>query len=436
MRIEIEKNIYEGWGLGTDSKGKKIIVKKSVPGDILDVRITKDRANYSIGVIEKIAKPSCDRKEPRCQHFDQCGSCEYQQLDYTDQLQIKQNIFAETFGRGAVRTNILPIISGSAPIYYRGNMRYGFLVDTENRIHISMHDYIENKSFPIKSCYLQSELSNQISQGLANFINENIDDKQSFWQLKIRDSKQTGEVMVEIITACETLPSKSKLVNYLKTFPEIKSIYHTCAPAKSLKNVKRYLLAGSPIIFEKVGKYIFQISPDSFFQTNSLGVKNLYDKVKEFADVSIGDKVVDLFCGTGTIGIYLSTFAKEIIGVESIRSAVNDASANAKINKVLNTLFVCADVDNWLKSNKKELGNAIIILDPPRAGLSKNTIQIISSIKFKILVYVSCNPATFTRDVKLFKERGLQLDKVQPIDMFPQTHHIECVGVIRSANTI
>jgi 23S rRNA (uracil1939-C5)-methyltransferase len=234
--------------------------------------------------------------------------------------------------------------------------------------------------------------------------------------------------MVEIITQTEDLPEQKSLVEILKNIDGIKSVYHTIAPSKSLKQLKRRLIFGSPIIYEKIGKFTFQISPESFFQTNSLGVKTLYDKIKEYAAVSFGDNVLDLYCGTGTIGIYLSTLAEKVTGIEIIPEAVRDAKDNARINHISNCEFVSEDTDKFLFRNKNKFD--IVIVDPPRAGLSKDVVKKISKMELKRIIYVSCNPATFARDIIEFEKYNLVLKKVQPIDMFPQTHHIECVGVI------
>lgn len=298
-----------------------------------------------------------------------------------------------------------------------------------------MHHFAKpDKLIEIGECSLQSEWSTNFATELSNFINKSIDDSSPFFQLRIREGKFTGDRMVEIITKTGYLPEKQKLIWFLKNFPGIKSAYHTVPTRDNLIDAKRSLLFGSTIIYEKIGKYTFQISPESFFQTNSMGIKTLYDKIKEFANVGIGESVLDLYCGTGTIGLYLSTLAKRMVGVESVQSAVNDANANAKINKIHNAEFICADAVKWLSSYTppnlpSERGGAII-LDPPREGLNKEIIERLLTFDFRLLAYVSCNPSTFARDIKEFEKNGLKLKKVQPVDMFPQTQHIECVGVI------
>ena len=451
MRLKIEKLVYEGKGLGRDKavlldnkSGKAVFVRKSVPGDELDVEITKDKKSFSEGIIKKIVKPSPKRIEPRCPHFDRCGGCDHQNILYTNQLKFKEEIFRETLARAGIETEILPIRPGSdSEFYYRNVSRFFFTKDENGQISFAMHDYADyNKLIPIKSCLLQSETCNQILSALHQLLNSNLTIEQSnnlilsLWQIRIREGKNTGEFMVEIITKTNNLPLKNEIVELLKTFSMIKSCYHATANRNNSTDAKRRLLFGSPIIYEKIGKFTFQISPESFFQTNSLGVKTLYDQIKDFANVGIGDNILDLYCGTGTIGIYLSTLAKKVIGVEKVQSAINDAKANARINNVKNCEFVCADATKWLDENFdmiKNLESVKIILDPPRDGLNREIIQLLCKLynftNFQ-LIYVSCNPSTFARDIKIFEENGLKLKKTEPLDMFPQTHHIECLGLI------
>ncbi len=429
MKIEIEKLIYEGWGIGHND-GQAIFVKKSVPGDILEVEISKQKKSYCEAVIKKIIEPSKDRIEPPCQYFSECGGCEHQNINYQNQLKFKEEVFRETLDRQGIKTDVLPIIQTSEPFYYRNSIRFFLIEKPSGQKIFTRHNYLFEDGFvEAESCLLQSERSNKILNTILEIVNLDRESLNGFYQVKIREGKFTNETMVELITDTDELIKEKDLKVALKEIVEIKSIYHTITHNRSLHNVKRRLLYGSPIIYEKIGKYSFQISPDSFFQTNSLGVKNLYDKIKEFAEIKFGENVLDLYCGTGTIGIYLSTIAKKVFGVEVVQSAVNDAKSNAKINKVSNIDFVCDDATMWLIKNKREKFDKIII-DPPRAGLNKELIKVISQTNFQSIIYVSCNPATFARDIKEFKTYGLELKKVQPMDMFPQTHHLECVGCV------
>lgn len=428
MKIKIEKLIYEGWGIGHSQEGKAIFVKKSVPGDLLEVSVTKEKKSYSEAVIEKIIEPSEHRVTAPCQYFNLCGGCDHQNISYPDQLKFKENIFLETLERAKIDATILPIIQAGEPFYYRNSIRF-FLVEKNDRKLFTRHNYRYTDGLvEAESCLLQSEFSNKILEVITETLNSSEEKLGSLYQVKIREGKATNDYMVELMTDSDELPFESELKENLRKMPEIKSLFHTITYNRKLQNIKRRLLFGSPIIYEKIGKFKFQISADSFFQTNSLGVKTLYDVIKEYTAIKPGENILDLYCGTGTIGIYLSTLAKSVTGIELVQNAINDAKANAKINNVHNCDFVCADAARWLSKNKTEFDK--IIIDPPRAGLNRNVIELLSTLNFKLLTYVSCNPATFARDIADLEKCGIKLIKVQPIDMFPQTHHLECVGLL------
>ena len=433
MQVQIEKLVFGGDGLGR-SDGKPIFVHKSVPGDELDVKIVDDKRNYSKGIIKKVIKPSLDRIKPPCKYFDLCGGCDHQNISYQKQLKYKDDVLREVFDRAKIKVKPENIIASSKePFYYRNSIRFRFVCDKDNMIHFARHKIdthnLNDRSISlcvlIDKCMLLSEKSNILLEKLGNYINKNVGYKSSFWQLKIREGKVTGDVMVEIITSSDDLPKEKGIVEVLKKIDGVKSIYHTVAAGKSLLALRRRLIFGSPVIYEKIGSFTFQISPESFFQPNSLGAKTLYNTVKEFANVKFGDEVVDLYCGTGSIGIYLSTLAKKVSGIDEVPQAIRDACDNTRINKIKNFVFTCSSSDDV---SPKLLDNSILIIDPPRAGLNKKLIVKISKSKFKRLIYVSCNPATFARDLKLFGDRGVVARKIQPVDMLPQTHQIELVS--------
>jgi len=427
MEVEIEKMGFDGVGIGHLNDGRVLFVKKVAPGDSVEIELTDQKKDFAFGVAKKVIKPSEMRIDPPCKYFYQCGGCEHQNISYENQLKIKEDLVRESLQRQKIEANVLPIVAGSdKELYYRNSIRFMFLQDDKNDIQFARHSYPDDKELTIvDKCLLQSEKSNLILEKLKKYINDNIVEKKSFWQLKIREGKRTNEMMIEVITSSNDLPGEKGIIEILKNIDGIKSIYHTIAPGKSLLKLRRRLIFGSPIIQEKIGSYTFQISPESFFQTNSEGIKTLYDKIKEFANIKIGDEVIDLFCGTGSIGIYLSTLTKKVIGIEVVPEAIRDARDNAKLNKINNIEFVCQNANNLAIGQYK---NCIFIVDPPRAGLSKELIQKLSDAKWQRLIYVSCNPATFARDLKYFGMVGVVAKKIQPIDMFPQTHHTEIVA--------
>ncbi|PIU24513.1 23S rRNA (uracil(1939)-C(5))-methyltransferase RlmD [Candidatus Berkelbacteria bacterium CG08_land_8_20_14_0_20_39_8] len=433
MEIKIEKMAFAGAGIGNLPNGKKIFIKKVVPGDIVEIEITDEKSDFAFGLAEKVIESSPDRIKPKCEYFYQCGGCDHQNISYKNQLKIKQKLVEESLQRQRIENQVLPIIPASnKEFYYRNSIRFMFFLDKKNQLHTAHNQNSNNlKLVVVDKCLLQSEKSNLILSKLLNCINKNVANKETFWQLKIREGKQTGDVMVEIITPNNDLPGEEEIVKTLKTINGIKSIYHTITPGKSLLNLRRRLIFGFPVIYEKIGSFTFQISPESFFQTNSFGVKNLYDTIKQIANIKMGENLLDLYCGTGSIGIYLSTLAKKVVGVDVVPEAIRDAKDNAKINKIQNAEFICLDAN---KLDIFKYKNFVIIVDPPRAGLKKELIPEIAKLDFKRLIYISCNQATFARDLKEFEKRGVIAKKIQPIDMFPQTHHIECVCLLEKAN--
>jgi len=443
MKIKIEKLIYEGFGLGHDENGQAIFVKKSVPSDILEVEIIKEKKNFAEAKIIEITQSSDLRIAPKCPHFNKCGGCDFQNINYAEQLKFKEEYFKETLERQKIATEVLPIIPSRAEFFYRNTIAFKFIGEAGQKS-LAMYDYLDYKHLiPIGSCLLQSETAIQIMKLVVEWGNKF---ENNLYQLRLREGKKTNEYMVEIFTVNNILNGQNELKNLLAGIEGIKSIYHC---QKSQNETKRRLIFGTTTISEKVGKYTFAISPESFFQTNGANVEVLYDKIKEFAGVKMGDRVLDLFCGTGTIGIYLSTMAKEVVGVEINQQAINDAKTNAKINKIPNIEFIQSDATKWFsnycssvsenfegESSRQDSNYSIfntIIVDPPRAGLTNELIESISKLLApnSQLIYVSCDPATFARDIIEFEKLGHKLKKVQPLDMFPQTYHLECIGLIK-----
>jgi len=423
--IKIEKIVFGGEGLGFRADGKAVLVKKSLPEDHLLVKTVSESKNYLKAKIVKVVTPSSLRKKPECPYFQLCGGCDLQQTDYQHQLQIKQAIIVDFFDKFKVEQKLLsPIIAGSSDqFYYRNSIRFEFKTDN-GKLVVGRHNYLDPKVPVITDyCLLQSEFSNFFIENLLKFLNQILtqEEKKIFWQIKIREGKALNEFMVELITEDNQIPKKDDLINFVKKFSKIKSFYHSIAPKKNIYKIRRKLLSGRPIIFEKIGPYKFQIAPESFFQTNSLGVKNLYDQIKKTAGLKIGDRLLDLYAGVGGISIYLSALCSEVVAVEIVSEAINDARDNARMNKISNIKFVCDNAENFIK---KDSHFDQIIVDPPRAGLKNSLIKTLID-KTDKFIYVSCNPSTFFRDLQILTKGGFKLTSFQPIDMFPQTHHIE-----------
>ena len=274
MRIEIEKMAFGGSGLGHLDDGRVVFIRKVVPGDTVEANIYEEKKDFAFAVAEKVITPSPMRIDAPCKYFYQCGGCEHQNISYQNQLKIKEDLVRESLQRQKVTTDVEKIIpSSDKEFFYRNSIRYSFLLGQDNNIALTRHQPDDNELVIVDACMLQSETSNLILRKIRDYINKNIEDKSTFWQLKIREGKWTGDIMVEIITSSSHLPNEKGIIAELRSISGIKSIYQTIAPGKSLINLRRRLIFGSPVIFEKIGFYTFQISPESFFQTNSEGVE-------------------------------------------------------------------------------------------------------------------------------------------------------------------
>lgn len=424
----VEKLVNEGYGLSHNKEGKAVFVPKSVPGDLIEPQIIKIKKGFVVADIKKVVKPSKLRVEPPCPYFGMCGGCQHQNISYDNQLKYKQAIFKEIVTSKNIKTKIYSITPCPNQYHYRNVMRFAITGNKHIKYEMKNHNYGQ-KNIEITQCLLQSQKANIVMEALKKALNISVSNLSSLWQLRIREGKTTGEMMVEIMTDSHLLPQKELIVESLSHIKEVVSIYHTYSHQRSLYELTRKLIYGKPIIYEKIGKFTFQISPESFFQTNSIGIKTLFDLIKGLVNLTIGETLLDLYCGTGTIGIYLSTLAKRVVGVELAKEAVIDAKDNARLNKVHNCQFISQDAKAFFHNNKEEFEN--IIVDPPREGLKNEVIKALCKMRPKRLVYVSCNPSTFARDIKEFDKYNWNLIEVHPIDMFPQTHHIECVGLLK-----
>ncbi|OQA04211.1 MAG: 23S rRNA (uracil-C(5))-methyltransferase RlmCD [bacterium ADurb.Bin400] len=430
MKITIDKLIYGGFGLGKAADGKIVFVPKSVPGDTVEVVPIAEKKSHTTAKITKIIDSSPHRTNPPCPFFDLCGSCDHQNIPYEHQLTLKNDIFREILLRQKIHLTPENIISTAAAdsFQYRNSLRL-FATKINGQVYFTRHTIEGYNSFvPINHCLLMTDYNNQLLAPILHVLNNHQNSTITLWQVRIREGIFTGESMVDFITIGSHLPEKDGLIKTLQQFPHVKSIYHTIATSKNLNHLSHKLLFGAPCIHEKVGKYIFRISPESFFQPNSRNIQTLYNVINNYAAPNQNDTLLDLYCGTGTIGIYLSNKVGKIIGIENSASAIKDAHYNAAINNISHASYHCGDVERILAS--KSFSADIVIIDPPRAGLTNKTILALSKINFQRIVYASCNPTTFARDVAKFREQNIHLTKVQPIDMFPHTHHIECVGLL------
>jgi len=455
LNLKINSLSYGGKGISRHD-GIVIFTNNVLPGQIIKAKIIKKKKNYLEAIPLEIIEESPFKQKEKCNHFYDCGGCKTQDLNYQEQINQKENQIIEALTRLAKINveKIQPIIKSDMIYEYRNKMEFSF---SNNRWLINNEKGLKNekpknfalglhpprrfdKIVDVDYCEIQTKLSNKI---LAVIKKESIkaelqpydiiNHKGFIRNIIIKHPKYSDQVMINIVTAYQEdellMPIASKIK---KISPNIKSIINTINDKKSdsAYGMPQKLLYGEKFIVEYLNEFEFEMSADSFFQTNSMQALNMYEHVRNECCLNGSEIVYDFYCGTGTISIFVAKNAKKVYGFEIVESAIKDAKKNALKNKVKNVGFYCGDLSKMLKNYSDIIEKDpcdILILDPPRAGLHPKTLKEILKFKPKKIIYVSCNPTTQARDVKEFINSNYIMGMVQPIDMFPHTHHIECV---------
>jgi 23S rRNA (uracil1939-C5)-methyltransferase len=433
------------------SDGLVVFVTNLVPGDVADIKIKRKHKNYLEGYPVKIHKFSPERINPFCEHFGVCGGCRWQQLQYQEQLKYKQKQVAESLKRiGKIDLpDINSIIPSEKLINYRNKLEFAFSDHRWLTVHDSQGDRENftgkalgfhipekyNRVLDIKKCYLQKEPSNKIRNTIRDYaLKNNLDffnykKKYGFLRNLIIRNTTTGEWMIILSFYKEEKRAIEKLLKYIsQVFPEITSIMYVINPKgnDTINDLSVRLYKGINYITEKVGNLKFKIGPKSFFQPNAELTCRLYKIILDFSDLKGKEIVYDLYTGIGPIANFVSNHCQKVIGIESIPEAVENARENSKINNIKNTEFIAGDVIDIITDKfVMTKGNPdLVIVDPPRSGMHRKVIDTLLSVKPGKIVYVSCNTATQARDVNLLSDK-YRIRKIQPVDMFPHTHHIE-----------
>lgn len=441
----------EGKGVGkTDDL--VLFVEKAVPGDVVDVEVYRKKKNFGEGKIVSLKKASEHRTTPFCEHFGTCGGCKWQHMTYPAQLQFKQKAVQDALTRLAKidASGMLPIVPSPHDRYYRNKLEFTFsdkrwLYDGENRedeqlnmnalgFHIPGRF---DKILDVNHCYLQADPSNQLRNSINNFAKQH---GISYYGIKahtgslrnlIIRTSSTGELMVIVVFAFATEEEVNLLMNFVdKDFPQITSLLYILNEKKNDtifdQDVKVW--RGPEYIHEEMTGIKFRIGPKSFYQTNSIQALRLYEITRDFAGFKGNELVYDLYTGAGTIANFIAGSVREVVGVEYVPSAIEDAKINSGINNIGNTKFYAGDMKDVLNAEfVAEHGKPdVIITDPPRAGMHTDVVARLMEIEAKKIVYVSCNAATQARDLLVLKEK-YNVSKIQPVDMFPHTQHVENV---------
>ena len=453
--VNVENMAAEGKAIARH-EGKVIFIEGAIPGDVLDVAVYKSKKDYAMAKPLNILNPSPERTAPFCIHFEVCGGCKWQHLQYEHQLKYKQQVVEDAFRRIAKLEvpEVLSIIGSPKTRFYRNKLEFTFSnkrwLTTEE---LNLRDIITDrdalgfhipgafdKVLDIHECWLQDDINNRVRNEVKDFAVKN---NYTFFDLRQQEgllrnliirTTTTGEVMVIVIFYYNENEKINKLLTHLQEqFPEITSLQYIVNSKRndSIFDQEVIPFAGKDFIIENLGGYKFKIGPKSFFQTNSFQAHQLYQRGLELADLHPDDVVYDLYTGTGTIAIYMARHCKKVVGIEQIPEAIQDAHFNAKLNDIHNATFIAGDMKDVLKSEFILENGApdVILTDPPRAGMHPDVVNVIMNSGAGKVVYISCNPATQARDIQLLSEK-YQLQLIQPVDMFPHTFHIENIALL------
>lgn len=455
--ILIEDVAAEGNALA-HVNGKVLFVPGMVPGDVVDVQVRRERKGYIDGYAARLVKPSEHRIEPVCEHFGVCGGCKWQCLPYEMQLDAKQRQAVDQLKRiGHLELpDISPIIGSDLQYYYRNKLEFTFsnrrwilpgedpeaLSDIE-RLGLGFHiSGFFDKVLDLEKCHLMAEPCNEIRNFIRRYAVEN---GLSFFDLRaqtgflrnlILREASSGEIMLTVVFGPDAEQDRDNVTKMLEAisgqFWQITSLNFVInsKPNDTIGDLEIKTFSGRDCIYEKMGDLRFKIGPKSFYQTNSAQAFKLYSVVREFAssDVVQSPVIYDLYTGTGTIALFLSSIASKVVGIEYVPEAIEDARTNAQVNAIDNCTFYAGDMKDVLNNEFIATNGKpdLIVLDPPRAGIHPSVAQVILDTAPAVIIYVSCNPASQARDLAVLSQK-YNIAAVQPVDMFPQTQHVENV---------
>ncbi|MBC2305084.1 23S rRNA (uracil(1939)-C(5))-methyltransferase RlmD [Listeria booriae] len=425
--------------------GYPIFVPQGLPDEIAQIKVLKTNKNYGFGKIIELTKESADRVTPPCLVYSQCGGCQLQHLSYDGQLRMKQKQVAQVMKRiGKQDVEVLPTLGMENPWNYRNKAQVpvGFV---NGRLVAGFYQQRSHQIIDMNTCLIQQEENNEVIQTaraiFAEYHVEPYDEttrKGVLRHLMTRFATTTGELMLVIVTKKLNFPNKAEIMAELqKSIPELTSLVQNVNTANTnvIFGEQTVVLAGREYIMDTIHGISFAISARSFYQVNPEQTEILYAEALKLAGLTGEETVIDAYCGIGSISLCLAKEAKHVYGVEIVPHAIEDARANAKLNKMDNVTFAVGKAEevipDWFKQGIKA---DVLVVDPPRKGCDDALLQTILKMKPKRVVYVSCNPATLARDMLVLTEGGYEAKMVQPVDMFPQTTHVECVTVLQRQN--
>ena len=443
--IDVIDNGFEGEGIAKID-GFTIFIPNAIKGEKLKILIVKVLSSHAFGKILEIINKSDKRIESDCITYKRCGGCNLRHIKYDETLKMKQNAVQSLVNKTLkTKIQVKETIGMGNPYHYRNKAQYPVGVDKQGNPIMGVFANRTHEIIPIDNCLIQNEKSQQIAKFILDFVRENnisiYDEKTGKGLIRHIVTKigiKTNEIMCVIVLNGRTIPKEKELVTeILEKFPEVKTIVKNINTKNTnvIMGKENINIYDNGYIYDILGDFKFKISPLSFYQVNPVQAEKLYELGVRAARISENDIVFDLYCGIGTISLFMAKYAKKVYGIEIVEEAVNDAKENAKMNGISNVEFIAGDVENILDEliNDKKIIPDIVMVDPPRKGLDNKSIENIMSIKPKKLVYISCNPATLVRD--LSKLEGLYgVHEVIPVDMFPFTSHVEVCALLELKN--
>lgn len=440
--VEIIDNGYEGEGIAKID-GFTVFIPGTIKGEKLKILIVKVLSSHAFGKVLEILEPSEARQEADCTTYKRCGGCNLRHIKYEETLKMKQNAVQSLVNKTLkTKVKVQETIGMENPFHYRNKAQYPIGVNKDGEPVIGVFAQRTHEVIPMEKCLIQNPKSEEIAKFILQFIKDNKisvynekTGKGLFRHIVIKVGIKTNEIMCILVINGKTIPKENQLIEELiSEFSQIKTIVKNI----NMRNTNVILgkeninIYGDGYIEDVLGEYTFRISPLSFYQVNPVQAEKLYNLGVEMAQITKQDTVFDLYCGIGTITLFMSKYAKKVYGIEIVEEAIEAAKENAKINNVDNTEFYAGDVEVVLDDliNNKGISADIVMFDPPRKGLDRNSINNILKIKPKKIVYISCNPATLIRDLAFFEEH-YDIKTIVPVDMFPFTSNVECVSVLQ-----
>ena len=440
LTLKISETGLDGDGIALAGSDFKVYVKNAVEGDVVKAVITEVHKSYAKAETVNILRFSKLRTKPFCKYYDLCGGCQIQTLSYEAQLILKRKILENVLK--PFDCEIFDTLPSRKIFHYRNKALIPFAGDGNGGITAGIYEKNSHKIINCPDCKTEirekPEILKVIISHLKRYDIKPYDEKNGTGVLRhvlIRKGFFTGEIMVSLIVNAQEFPYEKLLTKQLlKAVPEIKTICVSSNLQKTnvINGKDFHAVYGGGFITDLTGGIKYKISPLSFFQINAFQTERLYEKVSEFAALTGSETVFDVYCGVGTISLFLAKKAKKVYGVEIVAQAVENAKENAALNNIQNAEFFCGKAEEKIPEliETQHIKADIVIVDPPRQGCDKALLETIAALKPQKFIYVSCNPQTFARDVKFLTDRGFRLKRVQPVDMFPHTTHIECVGEI------